>query len=155
MTKLFPSLKQQQLQQLQQQQLEQQQKDREIFDKLKITQLKAVQEPKNVEINTNATLLKQKLTQLESEIERFQKKSLELSKLQEKCELELKSAESNRKMFEKQKEEEYSRLRDLHEEDVRKFKLEKKIFEQYKKSIKENPDRREREEMDRLKKQVR
>lgn len=155
MTKLFPSLKQQQLQQLQQQQLEQQQKDREIFDKLKITQLKAVQEPKTAEVNTNATLLKQKLTQLESEIERFQKKSLELSKLQEKCELELKSAESNRKMFEKQKEEEYSRLRDLHEEDVRKFKLEKKIFEQYKKSIKENPDRREREEMDRLKKQVR
>jgi centromere protein J len=101
-----------------------------------------------------AGLLKEKFDQLESEIDKFQKKNAQLSKLKEKCEHEIRSYEQLRKQFDKQKEEELNRLKDAHEEEMRKLKQEKRIFEQYKQSFKETPDRREREEIERLKRQL-
>lgn len=99
-------------------------------------------------------ILKQKLSQLEAEIDKFQRKNLELAKLKEKCESEVKNAEMQRKVYERQRDEEMVRLRELHDEEMRKLKLEKRIFEQYKQSIKEMPDRRERDEIDKIKKQL-
>ena len=154
MGKLFPSLKQQQQLQQQQHQLQQQAKDKEAFERVKQQQQLQQQQQQQQHVNGNADLLKQKLTQLETEIERFQKKNTELASLKEKCELELRNAELQQKLFDKQKEEEHARLRDLHDEEMRKLKLEKKIFEQYKQSIKETPDRRERDEIERLRKQL-
>lgn len=94
------------------------------------------------------------MNQLTVEIERLQKKTVEMNKAREKLDAECKLAESQRKMFEKQRNEEIVRLREIHEEEMRKLRVEKKIFEQYKQSVKEKPDRRERDEIERLNKQV-
>ncbi len=164
MGKLFPSLKQhnqkQLIQQQQQQQQEQCQQDRDAFERLKQRTSHTVVSNNNSlnggtqSENMNASLLKQKLTQLEAEIEKFQKKNVELAKLKEKCESELKSAEWQRKLFEKTKEEELTRMRDMHDEEMKKLRLEKKIFEQYKQSLKDSHDRRERDEFEKLKRQL-
>lgn len=165
MGKLFPSLKKQKQQKLIQQQHEQQLKDKEAFDRIKQQQQQHTTISNNTGIsvsntnlsqsdNINANILKQKLAQLETEIERFQKKNIELAKLKEKCEAEIKSAEIQRKQFDRQKEEELARLKEIHDEEMKKLRLEKKIFEQYKQSLKETPDRKEREELERMKRQV-
>ena len=150
-TKLFPSIKDQQDKLKQEQVL----REKEAAEKLK--QMQAIQTATSTvsaETNANAGLLKQKLTQLEAEIDKFQKKNMELVKLKEKCELELKLAETNRKLFDKQKEEEFGKLKEMHDEEMRKLKLEKKIFEQYKLSAKDTLDRKERDELDRIRRQV-
>jgi len=151
-TKLFPSIKEQQEKLKQEQLLKDKDKDKEDLER----QLKQLQQLSvaNTETNANASLLKQKLTQLEVEIEKFQKKNTELVKLKEKCEAELKLAEAKRKDFDKQKEEEMSKLKEVHDEEMRKLKLEKKIFEQYKQSTKDTLDRKDRDELDRLRRQV-
>jgi hypothetical protein len=108
-------------------------------------------------VNSSATsnvLVKEKLKQLEAEIEKFQEKNVEIDRLKEKLQAEIKLAETSRRMASKQKEEELARLKELHEEEVRKFRLEKKVFEQYKQSMKDMPTRKERDEIDVLKKQV-
>jgi centromere protein J len=105
-------------------------------------------------LSLNASLLKEKLHQLETEIDRFQRKNIELAKMKEKCECELRIAETARKAFEKEKNEELKRMRENHCEEMRKLKAEKKIFEQYKQSIKEGPDRRERDDIEKIKQQV-
>jgi hypothetical protein len=151
-SKLFPSIKEQQEKLKQEQLLKDKDKEKEDLER-QIKQLQNLSVP-NAETNVNASLLKEKLVQLEIEIEKFQKKNLELVKLKEKCETELKLAEANRKLFDKQKEEEMSRLKEVHDEEMRKLKLEKKIFEQYKQSAKESLDRKERDELDRIKRQV-
>lgn len=68
--------------------------------------------------------------------------------------VELKLAETNRKLIDKQKQDEFNRLKELHDEEMRKLKQERKIFDQYKQSIKDKPDRKERDEIDRLNRQV-
>ena len=47
-----------------------------------------------------------------------------------------------------------SKLKEVHDEEMRKLKLEKKIFEQYKQSTKDTLDRKDRDELDRLRRQV-
>lgn len=102
----------------------------------------------------NDKILREKLNLLESELQKFQKKNFELTKLKEKLENELKLAHVNQKIFEKQIELEKSRMKEVYDEDYRKFNMERKIFEQYKQSVKDNPDRRERDEINKLKRQV-
>ena len=153
--KLFPSIREQQEKIRQQKEQEQALKDKEAFEKLKQQQMSSISSSGGGgTVQADSSLLKQKLAQLEAEIERFQKKNSELAKLKEKCEIEIKLAETNRKLLEKQKEDEMKKMREEHDEESRKLKLEKKIFEEYKKSIKDNPDRRERDDIERLKKQV-
>lgn len=77
-----------------------------------------------------------------------------MNKLEEKLDTEAKLAETNRKLFDKQKQEEIARLKEIHDEEMRKLKQEKKIFEQYKQFVKDRPDRKERDEIDKLNKQV-
>jgi hypothetical protein len=104
---------------------------------------------------TSNALVKEKLKQLEIEIEKFQEKNVEIDRLKERLNAEIKLAETSRKMASKQKEEELNKLREMHEEEARKFRLEKKVFEQYKQSVKDMPTRKERDEIEVLKKQVR
>jgi hypothetical protein len=98
-------------------------------------------------------LLKEKLKQLEIEIEKFQEKNLEINKLKEKLEGEIESNETIGKIL-KQKENEFNKTKTMHEEEVRKFKMEKRVFEQYEKTIRDNPTRKERDEIENLRKQV-
>jgi hypothetical protein len=104
--------------------------------------------------NLDDQILREKLNLLESELEKFRKKNCDLAKLKEKLENDLKLANVNQKIFEKQMELEKTRLKENYDEEYHKFNTEKKIFEQYKQSVKDNPDRRERDEINKLKKQV-
>ncbi|CAF0806524.1 unnamed protein product [Brachionus calyciflorus] len=158
--KLFPSLKEQEEKKQQALIQQQKQKDQEKFDRLKQEQFKNTLENQkstsstSSTTNINANVLREKINQLESEIELFKKKNGELNKLKEKLDTEAKLAETNRKLFDKQKQEEFTRLKEIHDEEMRKLKQEKKIFEQYKQSIKDKPDRKERDEIERLNKQI-
>lgn len=156
--KLFPSIKEQEEKQKNAMIKQQMRNDQEVFERMKQEQMKNVtesQKPNNsATSNINANVLREKINQLETEIELFKKKNVELNKLKEKLDTEVKLAETNRKLFDKQKQEELSKLKEIHDEEMRKLKQEKKIFEQYKQSVKDKPDRKEREEIEKLNKQV-
>jgi hypothetical protein len=108
----------------------------------------------NCDLLVNDRILIEKLKLLEFELEKFQKKNIELIKLQEKLENDLKITNVNQKIFEKQMETEKNKLKENFDEEYRKFTTEKKNFEKFKQSFKENPDRKERDEINKLKKQV-
>lgn len=155
--KLFPSIKEQEEKQKNVLIKQQMQRDQQVFERMKQEQMKNVtesQKPNNSASNINANVLREKINQLETEIELFKKKNVEINKLKEKLDTEVKLAETNRKLFDKQKQEELNKLKEFHDEEMRKLKQEKKIFEQYKQSVKDRPDRKEREEIEKLNKQV-
>ena len=133
MAKLFPTLKPQQKQ-----------------------QAKPSENRSNENVNNNVmgSLLKEKLTQLENEIEKFRLNNADLKKTKEKHETDLKMLEKSVLEFENHKLEEIKKFREYKDDELKKLKNEKRQFEQYQKSIKENPDRRERDELERLRKQV-
>lgn len=118
-------------------------------------QIETLEPQRHQQQNPNSLILKEKLKQLETEIEKFQEKNAEIDKLRDKLNNELVN-ESAQKRLVKQREEELNKMREMHEEEVRKFRVEKKVFEQFRSSLKEGShfNKKEREEIESLKKQV-
>ena len=57
--------------------------------------------------------------------------------------------------FEKQKEDELQRIHDFKAEEVKKLKKERRVFEEHQKLMRDKPNKKEREEIEMLKQQVR
>lgn len=126
--------------------------NQELFDRARRIQLASSEEAKQV--NANANLLREKLNALDVEIERFRKKNAELADKTRQLETERRLFETEKKVYEKERREEATRLKEMHEEEMRKLRVEKKTFEQYKQAVKERPSRKERDEIERLNRQV-
>ncbi|XP_077996456.1 centrosomal P4.1-associated protein-like [Glandiceps talaboti] len=139
MTKLFPQLKPVVPKETQQQQQQQ--------------QLHTVSDRPLGE-GVQSKLLKDKLAELETEIEKFRRENATLLKLREDREKAMKQLQKEMKDFEKYKQEELQRLEEHKEDEMKKLKREKKTFEKYQKAARAMPDKREREEIDMLQKQV-
>ncbi|XP_041455950.1 centromere protein J-like isoform X2 [Lytechinus variegatus] len=101
-----------------------------------------------------ARLLRDRLTQLENEIERFRKENLLLAKLREEREKGLESMKKEMEEFQKQKAEDLQRLQEYKEEEIKKLKRERKMFEKHQKNLRAMPDKRDREEIEMLKHQL-
>ncbi|XP_013399795.1 centromere protein J-like isoform X2 [Lingula anatina] len=99
-------------------------------------------------------VLRDKLMELETEIERFRQENAALAKLRKEREEGLEKLKKEMAEFEKQKAEELERLQEFKKQEMKKLKHEKKVFEQYQKTARALPDKKEREEIEMLKNQL-
>ncbi|XP_069136319.1 centromere protein J-like isoform X2 [Argopecten irradians] len=137
MTRLFPKLKPQpsKLQQLQEQKM-----------------------PANNSASTGdgvqSKILREKLAELEKEIEKFRSENANLEKLRKEREEGLTKLKKEIGDFEKEKNAELQRIQEYKKEEMKKLRHEKKMFEKYQKASRALPDKKEREEIEMLKKQL-
>jgi len=98
--------------------------------------------------------VRQKLKELETEIDKFRSENAALAKMRAEREEGLKKLQTEIAAFEKQKTEELERLEQFREEELRKLRRERRVFEKYQKAARTMPDKRERDEIEALRVQV-
>ncbi|XP_066297041.1 centromere protein J-like isoform X2 [Branchiostoma lanceolatum] len=136
-----------------------------LFPKLKSTKPKVSveQEEQQQKLHTAAEksvgegfqskVLRDKLAQLETEIERFRQENTALAKLRTDREEGMQRLQQEMTEFEKLKSDELKRLEEFRQQEAAKLKKERKLFEQHKKALLQ-PDKRERAEIEELREQV-
>ncbi|XP_068750144.1 centromere protein J-like isoform X3 [Montipora capricornis] len=98
--------------------------------------------------------VRQKLKELETEIEKFRSENAALAKMRAEREEVLKKLQNEIDAFQKQKTEELERLEQFKEEELRKLRRERRVFEKYQKAARAMPDKKERDEIEALRAQV-
>ncbi|XP_064612712.1 centromere protein J-like isoform X2 [Liolophura sinensis] len=137
-TKLFPKLRPQKPSPKQQEQQEKLQAAREA--------------PMNDGIQSK--VLRDKLAELETEINKFRAENANLERLRKEREEGLSKLKKEIEDFEKEKNEELQRLNEFKTQEMKKLKHEKKVFEKYQKAARAVPDKKEREEIETLRSQL-
>ncbi|XP_043928782.1 centromere protein J [Protopterus annectens] len=99
-------------------------------------------------------VLRKKLVELETEIERFRAENAALTKLREEREKSLENLRKEIAEFEQQKKTELSNLEEYKKEELRKLQKERKVFEKYAAAARAVPDKKEREEIQTLKQEL-
>ncbi|XP_035829697.1 centromere protein J [Aplysia californica] len=99
-------------------------------------------------------VLRDKLKELEVEIERFRSENANLDRLRREREEGLSKLKQEIETFQKEKEQELKRLEDFKQEEIKKLKRERKLFETYQKKVRSMPDKKEREEIENLRQQL-
>lgn len=102
----------------------------------------------------NSSLLKERLEELEKEIDIFRKENRKVEKLQRECQEERIKLAKERKEFEKAMQEEKEKFESKMSESLKKLQKERTVFETYCKQTKSKPNRQEREEIALLKKEI-
>uniref|UniRef100_A0A673AY19 Centromere protein J n=1 Tax=Sphaeramia orbicularis TaxID=375764 RepID=A0A673AY19_9TELE len=98
--------------------------------------------------------LRQRLVELEIEIERFKKENAALCKLRQENEKHQESLRKERLEFEQMRTEELSKFEEYKKEENRKLQKERKLFEKHVSAARAIPDKKEREEIQMLKQQL-
>ncbi|XP_048351513.1 centromere protein J [Sphaerodactylus townsendi] len=99
-------------------------------------------------------LLREKLVELETEIERFRLENASLTKLREEHERSNENLRKEIATFEQQKAKELAQIEEMKKEEARKLQKERKVFEKYALAARAIPDKKERDEIQALKQQV-
>ncbi|KAM4796101.1 centrosomal P4.1-associated protein [Rhinophrynus dorsalis] len=99
-------------------------------------------------------LLREKLVELETEIERFKMENAKLSKLGKDKEAALEALRKEATDFELHKAKELARIEEFKKEEIKKLQKERKVFEKYASAARAGPDKKEREEIQTLKQQL-
>lgn len=102
----------------------------------------------------NSVVLKERLEELEREIEIFKRENRCLSQLQRDCEAEKSRLEKERKEFEKYMQQEKEKFEAKMSEEHKKLQRDKAVFDKYCKNIKNQPNKKEREEITNLKSEI-
>ena len=100
------------------------------------------------------SLLKTRLDELEEEIKIFRKENTKLHNLKKEHEEEVAKYKKEKKEFERNMKLEKEKLESRLQEERKKLQKEKSVFERYCKDLKEQPTKQEREEIQALKQQV-
>ncbi|XP_062983142.1 centromere protein J [Elgaria multicarinata webbii] len=137
MLKLFPSLRPKQKENAQQRQ-----------------NAKPNMAPEESEDTARSQLLREKLVELEMEIERFRAENASLTKLREERESTLENLRKEKADFEQQKSKELAQIEEFKKEETRKLQKERKVFEKYAQAARAIPDKKERDEIQALKQQM-
>ncbi|XP_014326981.1 centromere protein J isoform X1 [Xiphophorus maculatus] len=98
--------------------------------------------------------LRERLAELEMEIERFKKENAALTKLRQENERRQEDLRKERLMFEQAKAEELANFEEYKREENRKLQKERKLFEKHVSAARAIPDKKEREEIQSLKQQL-
>ncbi|KAK5608859.1 hypothetical protein CRENBAI_019266 [Crenichthys baileyi] len=98
--------------------------------------------------------LRERLAELEIEIERFKKENAALTKLRQENEKRQEDLRKERLEFEQTKAEELARFEEYKKEENRKLQKERKVFEKHASAARAIPDKKEREEIQSLKQQL-
>jgi len=98
--------------------------------------------------------LREKLAQLEVEIQQFRNENAVLATLRKEREQVVDRLKKEMAEFERQKADELQRLEEHKAEEMKKLKKERKVFETYQKAARAGPDKKDREEIEMLKSQL-
>ncbi|KAK5890017.1 hypothetical protein CesoFtcFv8_013588 [Champsocephalus esox] len=98
--------------------------------------------------------LRERLVELEIEIERFKKENAALAKLRQENEKNQEDLRKERVAFEQLKAEELAKLEEARKEENRKLQKDRKLFETHASAARAIPDKKEREEIQALKQQL-
>ena len=98
--------------------------------------------------------LREKLAQLEVEIQQFRNENAALTTLRKDREQVVDRLKKEVAEFERQKADELQRLEEYKAEETKKLKKERKVFETYQKAARAGPDKKDREEIEMLKSQL-
>ena len=101
-----------------------------------------------------SSALREKLTQLEEEIQQFRNENSVLATLRKEREQVVDRLKKEMAEFERQKADELQRLEEFKSEETKKLKKERKVFETYQKAARAGPDKKDREEIEMLKSQL-
>ncbi|XP_006046150.2 centromere protein J isoform X1 [Bubalus bubalis] len=104
--------------------------------------------------NARSQVLREKIIELETEIEKFKAENASLAKLRTERESALEKLRKEIADFEQQKAKELARIEEFKKEEMRKLQKERKVFEKYSTVARTFPDKKEREEIQALKRQV-
>ncbi|KAM9300407.1 centrosomal P4.1-associated protein [Morus bassanus] len=99
-------------------------------------------------------VLRERLTELETEIERFRAENTTLTKLREERERALASIRKEIADFQQQKAQELAEIEEYKKKEMKKLQKERKVFEKYTTEAKAIPDKKERDEIQALKQQI-
>ncbi|XP_070832047.1 centromere protein J [Chaetodon trifascialis] len=108
----------------------------------------------DVETGQQSRLLKERLVELEIEIERFKKENAALTKLRQENEKNQEKLRKERLEFEQMKAEELAKFEEYKKEENRKLQKERKLFEKHASAARAMPDKKEREEIQAMKQQL-
>ncbi|XP_042695197.1 centromere protein J [Centrocercus urophasianus] len=98
--------------------------------------------------------LREKLIELEMEIERFRAENTILTKLREEREHALASIRKEIADFQQQKSQELAEIEEYRKKEMKKLQKERKVFEKYTIEARAIPDKKERDEIQALKQQI-
>ncbi|XP_035507558.2 centromere protein J isoform X2 [Scophthalmus maximus] len=98
--------------------------------------------------------LRERLVELEIEIDRFKKENAALTKLRQENEKNQENLRKERLEFEQTKAEELAEFEEYKKEENRKLQRERKVFEKHVSAARAIPDKKEREEIQALKQQL-
>ncbi|KFO57069.1 Centromere protein J, partial [Corvus brachyrhynchos] len=99
-------------------------------------------------------LLRERLAELETEIERFRAENTTLTKLREEREHALASIRKEIADFEQRKAQELAEIEEYKKKEIKKLQKERKVFEKYTTEARAIPDKKERDEIQALKQQI-
>ncbi|XP_030333013.1 centromere protein J isoform X3 [Strigops habroptila] len=99
-------------------------------------------------------LLRERLIELETEIERFRAENTSLSKLREEREHALANIRKEIADFQQQKAQELAEIEEYKKKERKKLQKERKVFEKYTTEARAIPDKKERDEIQALKQQI-
>ncbi|KAK7169138.1 hypothetical protein R3I93_005208 [Phoxinus phoxinus] len=115
------------------------------------------QEPQNMpseEGTAQSRLLRERLVELETEIERFKSENVSLVKLKQENQETRDNLKKDRAEFEKKRMEEIAKWEEFKREENKKLQREKKLFEKHAATVRARPDKQERDEIQALKQQL-
>nr|XP_040057957.1 centromere protein J isoform X2 [Gasterosteus aculeatus aculeatus] len=98
--------------------------------------------------------LRERLVELEIEIERFKKENAALAKFRQENEKNREHLRTERSQFEQTKAEELAKFEEFKKEENRRLQKERKLFEKHASAARAVPDKKEREEIQALKQQL-
>ncbi|XP_044072782.1 centromere protein J isoform X2 [Siniperca chuatsi] len=110
--------------------------------------------PEETGQQVQSRLLRERLVELEIEIERFKKENAALTKLRQENEKNQENLRKERLEFEQMKAEEVAKFEEHKKEENRKLQKERKLFEKHAAAARAIPDKKEREEIQVLKQQL-
>ncbi|XP_058526980.1 centromere protein J [Ochotona princeps] len=104
--------------------------------------------------SARSQILREKVIELETEIEKFKAENTSLANLRIERESALEKLRKEIADFEQQKAKELARIEEYKKEEIKKLQRERKVFEKYTTVARTFPDKKEREEIQALKQQV-
>ncbi|XP_043105078.1 centromere protein J [Puntigrus tetrazona] len=116
-----------------------------------------VQEPQNVlseEGAAQSRLLRERLVELETEIERFKSENAALAKLKQENQDTQDNLKKEKADFEKKRMEDIAKWEEFKREEHKKLQRERKLFEKHAATVRARPDKQERDEIQALKLQL-
>ncbi|XP_009960051.1 PREDICTED: centromere protein J, partial [Leptosomus discolor] len=99
-------------------------------------------------------VLRERLAELETEIERFRAENATLTKLREEREHALANIRKEIADFQQQKAQELAEIEEYKKKEMKKLQKERKVFEKYTAEARAIPDKKERDEIQALKQQI-